>query len=68
MVRTAPGARACLEAGLEPLVGEYDGKDPIAFVVSANLHRRHLNASQTGHDWRGAVKHEAGRRQEQSFN
>jgi len=30
----------------EPVVKEYTGDDPIGFVLSANLHRRHLNESQ----------------------
>jgi ParB-like chromosome segregation protein Spo0J len=38
--------RACQIAGREPKVQDYDGDDPIGFVLSANLHRRHLNESQ----------------------
>jgi hypothetical protein len=39
--------RACQEAGVEPVTREWDGKgDLIHFVVSMNLHRRHLNESQ----------------------
>jgi len=38
--------RACLEVGVKPVSGTYDGKDPLGFVISANLHRRHLDASQ----------------------
>lgn len=29
--------------GIEPKVVEYDGKDPLSYVVSLNLHRRHLD-------------------------
>lgn len=43
--------RACLELKIEPefrIFGEEtsDGADPIAFVVSENVHRRHLNETQ----------------------
>ncbi len=38
--------RACLEAGVEPRTTVYDGDEPLAYVVSVNLHRRHLTTSQ----------------------
>lgn len=39
--------RACLETGTPPEFREWDdGSDPLAFVLSANLHRRHLDESQ----------------------
>jgi ParB-like chromosome segregation protein Spo0J len=38
--------RACLKARIEPRFTTHKGKDPLAFVVSLNLKRRHLNASQ----------------------
>jgi N6-adenosine-specific RNA methylase IME4 len=38
--------RACLEAGIACWFEEYDGDDPLAFVVSLNLKRRHLSESQ----------------------
>jgi hypothetical protein len=38
--------RAAQAAGVECPTRHYDGDDPIAFVVSANIHRRHLDASQ----------------------
>jgi N6-adenosine-specific RNA methylase IME4 len=38
--------RACVIAGVEPSFKEYDGDDPLAFVISLNLTRRHLNESQ----------------------
>ena len=38
--------RACEQLGKELMVREYDGKDPIGFVLSINLHRRHLDTSQ----------------------
>jgi ParB-like chromosome segregation protein Spo0J len=37
---------ACVEAKVEPKCREFIGTDPIAHVLSANLHRRHLNESQ----------------------
>jgi len=39
--------RACVELGIEPPVVEWNGKGSlVAFVVSMNLHRRHLATSQ----------------------
>ena len=38
--------RACEELGLTPRTEVYDGFDATAFVVSLNLHRRHLDESQ----------------------
>lgn len=38
--------RAALAAGVDCPVREYDGDNPVEFVVSLNLHRRHLNESQ----------------------
>ena len=38
--------RACQKIGLDPQTVPFDGADPIAFVVSANLRRRHLKDSQ----------------------
>jgi hypothetical protein len=37
---------ACQELGITPQFREYTRDDPIGFVLSANLHRRHLNESQ----------------------
>ena len=38
--------RARQIAGIEPRFRDYDGDDPLAFVLSLNLHRRHLDESQ----------------------
>lgn len=38
--------RACREAGIEPEFCEFDGDDPLAYAISLNLKRRHLNESQ----------------------
>lgn len=38
--------RACEELGVECPTREYEGEDVVAFVVSLNLKRRHLNESQ----------------------
>jgi N6-adenosine-specific RNA methylase IME4/ParB-like chromosome segregation protein Spo0J len=37
---------ACQRADVEPRFTDYDGDDPLAFVFSLNLKRRHLNESQ----------------------
>jgi hypothetical protein len=39
-------ARACEVAGVEPTFKTYEGDDPVGFVVSANLLRRHLTPGQ----------------------
>src|SRR4051812_10366915 len=38
--------RACLVRKVEPRFVEFTGDDPLAFVISANLQRRHLDTSQ----------------------
>lgn len=40
--------RACEIAGVEPDTEEFSGNDALSWVVSHNLHRRHLSESQRG--------------------
>ena len=38
--------RACIDAGVEPSFIDFDGSNLVSFVLSANLHRRHMTAPQ----------------------
>ena len=38
--------RACIEAGVEPEFSVFGGGNLVSFVLSANLHRRHMSAGQ----------------------
>jgi hypothetical protein len=54
---------ACRLAGIEPRFAEYTGDDPLQFVRSLNVHRRHLSESQAAvevalaQDWSKASAH-----------
>jgi hypothetical protein len=37
---------ACTNAGVKPRYVEYEGDDPLNFIIRKNLRRRHLNESQ----------------------
>ena len=37
---------ACKLAGVEPQVRPPNGQDPIAYVISASIHRRHTTTGQ----------------------
>lgn len=37
---------ACTKIGIKPEWKQFTGEDPLAYVLSTNLHRRHLTASQ----------------------
>lgn len=38
--------RACIEAGIKPKTVKFDGDNIVSFVLSANLHRRHMSPGQ----------------------
>src|SRR5262249_10269413 len=38
--------RACKKLGIEPKTRQYRGSDPLGYVISKNLKRRHLDESQ----------------------
>ena len=38
--------RACIDAGVPIQTENFTGNDPLGYVISANLHRRHLNEGQ----------------------
>ena len=64
--------RACLEAGIEPEFITFDGGNLVSFVLSANLHRRHMSAGQqaaivaSAQDWAKAQTHGGDRKNKQA--
>lgn len=54
--------RACVAAGVEPQFMQFGGGNLVAYVLSANLHRRHMTAGQqaaivaSAQDWAKAQK------------
>jgi ParB-like chromosome segregation protein Spo0J len=38
--------KACQELGIEPSFIEYDGNDPLSFVISMNITRRHMSRGE----------------------
>lgn len=63
--------RACIEAGVEPKFRKFDGASVVTFVLSANLHRRHMTPGQqaaivaSAQDWARAQTHGGSRRGDQ---
>ena len=60
----------CLRLGIEPVFRDFEGGDPLKFVISLNLRRRHLNESQRA--WVAAkiatVTHGGDRKSDQAAN
>jgi len=59
---------ACADLGIKPTFTDYTGDDPAGFVVSANVHRRHMTPGQKSQvtalalQWRDVNKSECSRR------
>lgn len=64
--------RACIEAGVEPKFRKFDGASVVTFVLSANLHRRHMTPGQqaaivaSAQDWAKAQTRGGDRKSDQS--
>ena len=64
--------RACLQAGVEPVFVNFAGGNIVSFVLSANLHRRHMTAGQqaaivaSAQDWSKAQPHGGDRKTDQA--
>lgn len=63
--------RACLDAGVKPKFEKFAGTNLVSFVLSANLHRRHMTAGQqaaivaSATDWAKAQTHGGDRKKDQ---
>jgi len=64
--------RACIEAGVKPRFVKHDGSNLVSFVLSANMHRRHMTPGQqaaivaSAQDWAKAQPRGGDRRSNQS--
>lgn len=64
--------RACIEAGVEPEFAPFEGGNLVSFVLSANLHRRHMTPGQqaaivaSAQDWAKAQARGGDRKSDQS--
>lgn len=64
--------RACLDCGIAPTFADFDGENLVAFVLSVNLHRRHMTAGQqaaivaSAQDWAKAQPKGGDRKSDQS--
>lgn len=64
--------RACLEAGVEPSFMKFGGENLVSYVLSANLHRRHMTPGQqaaivaSAQDWASAHGRGGDRKSNQS--
>jgi hypothetical protein len=60
--------KACIETNTNPSFIDFDGDDIVSFVLSANLHRRHLSPGQQAaivasvHNWEDSCGHGGVRR------
>lgn len=65
--------RACIELDMEPEFVEFDGGNPASFVLSSNLHRRHLSPGQqavivsSATNWANAHSHGGNRKPDQGM-
>jgi len=64
--------RACIEAGIDPEFMEFGGTNLVSYVLSANLHRRHMTPGQqaaivaSAQDWSKANGRGGDRKSDQS--